>query len=404
MEDDRDRLVVIVAGYPEKMDAFLSSNPGLRSRFPEANRLEFRDYGPDDLLAILLGRMAARGLRWSDAGEAEFRRVVTGMYERRGPGFGNAREMRDLADEIRRAWSARTAGVTSELAELDDVPVKYRPHASRATPSMAELLKQFDGLVGLDEVKQVIIDLAARLELRRRVGGRDVVAPHMLFLGPPGTGKTTVARLLGEILKALGVLRGGQVIEVSRADLVAEYVGQTAPKTRAAIARARDGVLFIDEAYGLARDSRGAYGGSDFGQEAIDTLVQDMETMRGSLVVVAAGYLGPMSQFLQSNPGLSSRFTERVEFSDYTDRELTEILRRAAEREGYTVPAHVLPRAAAWFEHKRRREPESFGNARTARNLFEQMEVRLARRVLTEPSGGPSQTIFRPEDVPDVGR
>jgi AAA+ superfamily predicted ATPase len=397
MEDDRDRLVVIVAGYPEKMNAFLSANPGLRSRFPEENQIDFPDYGPEDLLAILLDRLSGRGMRWNPSMEEELRRVTAGMYERRGADFGNARAMRDLADNIRGTWAMRTRGGTSIPVVPDDVPAKYQSLAVRAVPALTELLSEFDALTGLAPVKEVITDLAARLGLRQRIGGGSVVAPHMLFLGNPGTGKTTVARLLGQILCALGVLRTGHVVEVSRGDLVGEWIGHTAPKTRAVIQRARQGVLFIDEAYSLTRD---VFSGRDFGREAVDTLVQEMENLRGSLVVVAAGYPAPMEQFLASNPGLSSRFTESVTFPDYSDAELGEILRRTAGPEGFTLPADALEAATRWFGTERRRQPDSFGNARAARWLFERMEARLARRVMNEPDDVPGLTTFRPEDVP----
>jgi SpoVK/Ycf46/Vps4 family AAA+-type ATPase len=397
MEDDRDRLVVVVAGYPDQMDAFLDSNPGLRSRFPVANRIEFPDYGPDDLLAILLDQLAGQGLRWEPAMEEELRQVTQGLSEHRRRGFGNAREMRDLAQEIAGAWAARTHADTSRPIEPDDVPPRHR---AQPVPPLAELLGEFDTMVGLASVKQVITDLASRLRHRQRIGSGTVVAPHMLFLGPPGTGKTTVARLTGKILRSLGVLRSGHVVEVSRADLVGGYIGQTAPKTNAAIERAREGVLFIDEAYSLAR---GEPGGRDFGQEAIDTLVQAMENLRGKLVVIAAGYPGPMEQFLLSNPGLPSRFTERVAFPDYSGSELAEILRRVCADAGYELLAEAQERVERWFADQRRRQPEAFGNARAARVLFETMEASLARRVSGEPDDAPVLTVFLPDDVPGAG-
>ena len=399
MEDDRDRLVVIVAGYPDKMHAFLAANNGLKSRFPEANQIVFPDYGPADLLAIALDMMRKHGLPGGAPVEEELRRVTAEMYARRGPGFGNARAMRDLTDGIFTEWATRTAGDISREVEAADVPARYRSAATRAVPSVAELLRSFDDLIGLDQVKQVIIDLAVVLERRRQVGGGTVTTPHMLFLGPPGTGKTTVARLVGEILKSLGALRSGHVLEVKRPDLVGQYVGETANKTRAVIDRAREGVLFIDEAYSLTR-SGGI--GPDYGQEVIDTLVPEMENLRGSLVVIAAGYDAEMAQFLRSNPGLASRFTQRVLFTDYSDADLAEILARIATAERIAFPAPAQQRAMAWFGRRRLR-PEAFGNARAARSLFAAMEVRLARRTLHEPAGSPERMTFRPEDVPDDG-
>jgi len=397
MEDDRDRLVVIVAGYPERMDAFLNSNPGLRSRFPMANRINFPDYGPEDLEAILLDELDHRGLRCDPAMEQELREVVLRLHERRGPGFGNARAMRDLAQEIAGAWAERSRADISLPVEPVDVPSRHRV---QAVPPLAELLQSFDSLIGLAGVKQVITDLANRLRHRQRIGGGSVAAPHMLFLGPPGTGKTTVARLVGRILHSLGVLPRDHVVEVGRADLVGGYVGQTAIKTTAVIERARDGVLFIDEAYSLAR---GEPDGNDFGREAVDTLVQAMENLRGKLVVIAAGYPGPMERFVRSNPGLQSRFTERVMFPDYSDAELGEILGRVCVAQGYEEAGpDVLAAAVRLFGAQRHRDPESFGNARAARKLFDIMEINLIRRVNSEP--GADLRTFRPEDVPKVPR
>jgi SpoVK/Ycf46/Vps4 family AAA+-type ATPase len=395
MEDDRERLIVIVAGYPDKMHDFLESNPGLRSRFPAANRISFPDYGPGELLAILLDEMGNRGLCWEPPLEEELRQVIARLHELRGPGFGNGREMRDLAGEIYGAWAERVDGDISRPVEAGDIPVRIRP---RSVPPLDQVLAKFDSLVGMASVKEVISDLAYRLRHRQRTVGGRVIAPHMLFLGPPGTGKTTVARLTGEIFQALGVLRTGNVVEVSRADLVAGYIGQTAIKTTAVIDRARDGVLFIDEAYSLAR---GGADGRDFGHEVIDTLVAAMENLRGQLVVIAAGYPGPMEEFLRSNPGLLSRFTERVAFPDYSEADLGEILRRVCVAEGYTLPPEVLAQAVRWFAARRRLDPDSFGNARAARSLFERMEASLARRVSGEPDEAPGLSTFHQDDIPE---
>ena len=255
--------------------------------------------------------------------------------------------------------------------------------------------------MGLDGVKEVIAGLAYRIQHRqRRRSDANVVAPHLLFLGPPGTGKTTVARLTGEIFRSLGVLRGGQVVEVSRAELVGRYLGETAIKTSAVIEKAREGVLFIDEAYSLIREESD---GRDFGREAVDTLVQAMENLRGKLVVIAAGYPDEMERFVRANPGLPARFTERVVFGGYSDRDLTEILRRTGARQGFELSPEVLDRAGRWFAARRRREPRTFGNAREARLLLERMETSLARRVSGEPDNAPGLVTFRPEDVPDDG-
>jgi AAA+ superfamily predicted ATPase len=396
MENDRDRLVLIIAGYPRKLREFIDSNPGLSSRFPAANVVDFPDFEPEELLRILLGRLSAMGLQWSPALEEQLGGVTTGLYGTRDERFGNARAMRDLADELKATWAQRLRGDVDQPLESQDLPERYRSYLQRPAPPLEELLAELDRLVGLAPVKELLRRLLLRLSLRQRRGVESFTAPHVLFLGSPGTGKTTVARLLGRMFKSLGLLRSGHVEEVTRPDLVAGFIGQTAPKTRDAIRRALDGVLFIDEAYSLTRgdDQR------DFGREVIDTLTADMENLRGRLVVVAAGYAEPMEEFLASNPGLRSRFTERVDFPDFSVPELVEILRRHATSERYALTPGAEERVAAWLRAERELHPTDFGNARTVRELMGQMEARMGERVSASSPDG--LDTFMPEDVPDA--
>jgi SpoVK/Ycf46/Vps4 family AAA+-type ATPase len=224
---------------------------------------------------------------------------------------------------------------------------------------------------------------------------------HLVFIGNPGTGKTTASRLVGKIYHSLGRLRKGHCVEVSRADLVAGYVGQTAIKTTERIKEALDGVLFIDEAYALARQSA-----NDFGQEAIDTLVKAIEDYRNRLVVIVAGYPGPLNDFLISNPGLSSRFASRITFADYSAGELLQILSNLAASEGYILPEEAKQKVSRYLETLRLTEIH-FGNGRAARNLFGEMKMLLARRLMQSHAQA-SQTMdketlvtFSMEDVPD---
>ncbi|MEU2671450.1 AAA family ATPase [Streptomyces sp. NPDC007164] len=394
MEDDRGQLVVVVAGYPDKMNQFLDANPGLRSRFPETNIVTFPDYDPGTLHTTLLNRLEQGGLKVEEDTAATLRQIVESMHRGRDAQFGNVREMRTLADAVRSRWSVRVGRDVEQPVGADDIPETYREHLPRPAPDIPELLASFDQYVGLGPVCAELAGLAQRLRMRQERGAASFDPPHLLFTGPPGTGKTTVARLVGELFRALGLLRKGHVVEVTRVDLVGQYIGQTAPRVLDAVERALGGVLFIDEAYSLVRDTRGTGG---FGAEAVDTLLREMEHRRGQFVVIAAGYPGEMEELVGFNAGMRSRFTTKVPFPEFSLDDLGEILRRSAVAGGYVLGPGTAERARRWLEETRRADPHSFGNAREVRRLMEIMEALKAARWDTGDKG----PEFLPEDVPD---
>ncbi|MFH7597562.1 right-handed parallel beta-helix repeat-containing protein [Streptomyces racemochromogenes] len=262
-----------------------------------------------------------------------------------------------------------------------------------------EVLGQLDALVGLDSVKREVRALTDMIEVgrRRQQAGLKAasVRRHLVFTGSPGTGKTTVARLYGEILASLGVLERGHLVEVSRVDLVGEHIGSTAIRTQEAFDRARGGVLFIDEAYALAPEDSGR----DFGREAIDTLVKLMEDHRDAVVVIVAGYTEEMERFLTVNPGVASRFSRTITFGDYGPRELLRIVEQQAEEHEYRLGEGTGKALLEYFTELPK--GPGFGNGRTARQTFESMVERHASRVAQLAEAGTDElTLLFPEDLP----
>lgn len=262
---------------------------------------------------------------------------------------------------------------------------------------------QLQQIVGLEKVKKYILSLEQNYSVQKRRAQAGLktasVSMHMIFTGNPGTGKTTIARLVGQYLKAIGVLSGGQLIEASRADLVGRFVGHTAPQTTAVIRSALGGVLFIDEAYSLYRGKD-----DNFGLEAIDTLVKGMEDHRDDFLVILAGYTHEMEKFLQANSGLKSRFPNTIEFPDYTAAQLLQIATIQAQEKGYTLDEQCNKPLLAYFEAVQAAHARNAGNGRLARNKVEEAILAQSRRVAADPGANLSLLLLEDFSLADDGR
>ena len=283
-------------------------------------------------------------------------------------------------------------------AEQEETPLP------ESEPTLEELLAELDGLCGLDQVKRDVKSLTNLVKVRRLREEAGLPVPpmslHLVFLGNPGTGKTTVARLLAKLYHAIGVLPKGQLVEVDRSGLVAGFVGQTALKTQEVIQKAIGGVLFIDEAYALVNQDNG----NDFGREAVEVLLKNMEDHRKDLVVIVAGYSQLMEKFIHSNPGLESRFNKYFYFEDYDGAQLFTILQSMCAKNGYvlTPEGEALARRELMDLYEDR--DENFGNARDVRNLFEQAVARQSDRVARLEAPTREQLMeLRPEDLTEPG-
>ena len=395
MEDYRGKFCVILAGYKNEMLQMLSTNPGFKSRIQFM--LDFPNYSRDELKSITELMLKNRHYTIGDTALSRILDITD--IKRKDPNFANAREIRNILDQVIMCQNLRRAG--SDDSELGIVDVnKYIQDAKINLPTSGtgtanRILtgeEELDQLIGLAAIKRMIKKIKA---YAKRNQGQEGFNLHMCFYGNPGTGKTEVARILSRILYDAGVLPEAKLVETDSHGLLGKFVGETAPKTQAKINDAMNGVLFIDEAYGLVSTNTASGGVTSYGEEAIAVLLKEMEDRRGQFCVILAGYKDEMKTMLSANPGLESRIQFTLDFPDYTREELGEIAVAFLKKKKYEIDEPALNRLLDVTEYYRNRP--NFANARTVRNILDQ--VIMNQNLRTEDTDGDNLIVV--DDVED---
>ncbi len=376
IEDYRDDLVVILAGYSDEMEEFLKTNSGLRSRFP--NVIHFDDYSDGEMVAIAEITAKSKGYRIADDCKEALLRLFEKSQIKGRNDSGNGRLVRNVVEGAILEQSKRI--VKSGETQMD---LLRRDDFRLDSAERFDLEKSLAGIIGLDNVKEFVTiqyKLLLANEKRRKAGVTvdTTQSLNMIFTGNPGTGKTTIARVVASMFKEMGLLKQGHLVETDRGGLVAEYVGQTAKKTEEVFRSALGGVLFIDEAYALNSD------GGSFGKEAIDTLVKLIEDYRGEIVVILAGYQKEMSDFMKANSGLESRFPLKIDFPDYNADELLAIALKMIDSKGFTIEAAAKLVLEEQVQVACRTASAHSGNGRMVRNMIEKIMRNQSARVASQ--------------------
>ena len=376
MSANDGRLAVVLAGYPDDMKRLLSTNDGLSRRFNEILTLD--DYGPAELETILRAQLAARNTAVAPDLDAVLPRLCAAIHDTRERNFGNAGAMEQLADAVNR---------NRVIAQDDAVGIRHLPAREaklldRPPTGEGGVLSELDDLVGLRSVKDRVRTIFNRLSIERQRGeGRAVMPGHMIFAGNPGTGKTTVARVMARQFHALGLLPRPEVHEKTAADLIAGFVGQTTARTREFLDAGIGRLIFIDEAHQLSRDAKTG-SNSSFGRDVIDVLVPFAENHRHECVIVLAGYTDAMAELIRADDGLASRFTQTLAFEDYSTDDLVRIFDSGVRQAGFAWPADTgRERLATHFARLRTAEGRRFGNARAVRATIDGCRDRHANRL-----------------------
>jgi Holliday junction resolvasome RuvABC ATP-dependent DNA helicase subunit len=387
----RGALVTLGAGSVRRLDALRLEIA--RTRIPDL--VSLRHLGAADRAR---GGLAAAAL-------ASWMREAAQCLAKADGGMSSAEadRLRGIATLIRRSQEPAAGGAAPQTSveQPADQPPPSQTIVEGRSETLENVLAELNRLVGMDNIKTQVKTLVNLIRIQKEREQRNLPVSqqtlHAVFSGPPGTGKTTIARLLGRILRCLGILTKGHLVETDRAGLVAGYVGQTAIRVDETIARALDGVLFVDEAYALSPDDSG----KDFGQEAVNTLLKRMEDHRDRIVVIAAGYTDKMKAFIDSNPGLRSRFARHFTFEHFRPRELLAVFELFCEGARYMLTAGARARLEALFTELHADRDDAFGNGRLARNLFERVVERQADRIVAiTPLTETLLCSFTEEDIP----
>ena len=386
MEDHKDEFVVIFAGYKDEMGKFLDINPGISSRI--GYTFDFPDYTADELIQIFNIKLAKMGFECDEKCEAELKRICSYFYRRKA--FGNGRFVDKLIQETIMKHAIREENSLNIITEQDIPTIRELNNTTETEESTEDMLSQ---IIGLTELKEKIKEFEAYVKFVKEAEKSGIKVPnqnmHMIFTGNPGTGKTTIARIMVKILYNAGIIQENKLIEVERKDLIGQYVGQTAPKTYEVIEKAMGGVLFIDEAYSLASEGK-----NDFGAEAVATLIKAMEDHKGEFVVIFAGYKKEMGEFLNINSGIASRIGYIFDFADYTREELAEILYKKIAKSNLEIEEKAKDKVLQLMNYFC--DVENIGNGRFADKVLQEIILNHAKNMPSDIS------LITEQDIPTI--
>ncbi len=412
MSDGKGDIAIMVAGYPKEMEDFIESNPGLKSRF--RNYFHFEDYTPDELLKISEFAADKKGVEISKSASTELKKVLTDAFRKRDRTFGNARYAHALIDEAKINLGIRIMKdpdideftkdqlsilTDADIEDVNDSSIKKKLNLQIDENLLKEALLELNQLTGLNNIKLEVEELV-KLSKYYKENDRDILkafSMHSVFMGNPGTGKTTVARIISKIYKALGMLERGHLIDADGSDLVAGYIGQTSLKTKELIKKAMGGILFIDEAYAITEGNN-----TGFGQKAIAALIKEMEDHRSEFGLIVAGYTKNMEDFLETNPGLKSRFDRDFTFQDFTETELFEIAQNMYSSKGLTPSKEAEDHLKSYISFLYLNRDRFFGNARSIRKIVEKSTRNQELRMADIPKKQRTKKIMSTLSIDDV--